>query len=320
MNSALVTPNNSPTSLQQLGESLDENIAHGNASKDTVSTYSCQLKAFFNWCRSKGIDPLVANKQNIRQYRRYLVNKDLKVSTIALKLAVVRRLYATAVEEGLILVNPAQGVQPPPSKRKVGAEKNFLSKNEAKSLLAVLPKNNTVAALRERLLVALMLICGCRQIELHRLNVGDIVRREEGIGIEVEGKGSTRIIYLTTDLAELLARYLNGRKKAGDKLLKNTPVFTCLSSNYYGQRLSRRSMQRIVNKYLNLARLKHSEERTVTTHGLRHTTGFLSQLAGLSLRATQKFLGHSDPKTTAIYAHVVDDLRSPPASRLGISI
>ena len=60
-----------------------------------------------------------------------------------------------------------------------------------------------------------MLMCGCRQIELHRLNLGNIVRRHNTIGIEVEAKGSTRVIYLTTDI------YTHDRSS----LLEEKPIF-----------------------------------------------------------------------------------------------
>ncbi len=63
-------------------------------------------------------------------------------------------------------------------------------------------------------------------------------------------------------------------------------------------------MQRIVNAYLEKAALKESESRTVTTHGLRHTVGYLLTQTGKPLRVIQEFLGHCDPRTTAIYARM----------------
>ena len=97
-------------------------------------------------------------------------------------------------------------------------------------------------------------------------------------------------------------------------------MFISVARNSVGERLSRRSMQRIVNKYLEEAQLKHSENRTVTTHGLRHTTGYLFQLMGAPLREIQDFPGHADPRTTSIYAHIVNLWENNPASRLKIAI
>ncbi len=77
-------------------------------------------------------------------------------------------------------------------------------------------------------------------------------------------------------------------------------------------------MQRIVNGYLSKARLKHSENRTITTHGLRHTVGYLLTKMGKPLRVVQEFLGHSDPKTTAIYAHIVNLWENNPVNEVEI--
>jgi len=83
--------------------------------------------------------------------------------------------------------------------------------------------------------------------------------------------------------------------------------------------LTRRSMQRIVNAYLEKAALKESESRTVTTHGLRHTVGYLLTRLKRPLREIQEALGHCDPRTTAIYAHIVNLWDNNPFSRLALS-
>jgi site-specific recombinase XerD len=87
--------------------------ADGNAADDTVKTYACTVKQFFGWCNSLRLHPLDATRDDIKLYRRWLVEiQDYKCATIALKLTVVRRFYAGAVERGLILANPALGIKP----------------------------------------------------------------------------------------------------------------------------------------------------------------------------------------------------------------
>ncbi|MDJ0719941.1 MAG: tyrosine-type recombinase/integrase [Prochloraceae cyanobacterium] len=293
-------------------------IADGDAADDTVKTYRYELKQYFQWCQYNRIDPLEATKEHILLYRRYLVKKGYKVKTIALKLTVVRRLYAAAVEKGLIANNPAIYVKPP-TKRVAPAERNnYLELEEAQKLIDCLPVENTLVGLRDRLLVCLMVVAGCRQIGLYRLNVGDIIRRRGQVGLRVEAKGSVRVIPLTADVAVVLEKYLKARRAEGEKLTKDTPMFVSVSRNSDGQRLTRRSMQRIVNAYLEKAALKHCESRTVTTHGLRHTVGYLLTMAGKPLRVIQDFLGHCDPRTTAIYAHIVNLWSNNPATSLGL--
>ena len=289
------------------------------SASDTVSTYSAHLKLYFNWCKKRGIDPIAVSEETVMQYRRYLVKKRYSAATIALKLTVVRRLYAAAVERGLISVNPALRIKPPRERKDPAENNNYLELPEAQKLLEMLPKDNSLMGLRDRLLVSLMLIQGCRQIELYRLNVGDIIRRGNKIGLRVKGKGSIRVIPLKKDVSKLLDLYLKVRKRSGEKLTKQTPMFISVARNSSGERLSRRSMQRIVNKYLDGASLKHSESRTVTTHGLRHTVGYLLQRLGKPLRVIQEALGHADPRTTAIYAHIVNLWDNNPFSSLALS-
>ena len=215
--------------------------------------------------------------------------------------------------------NPALGIKPPRQRRDSAEQNNYLEEAEAEKLIEMLPKDNSLVGLRDRLLVYLMLIHGCRQIELHRLNVGDVIRRGNQVGIRVSGKGSIRVVPLTQDVAKVLERYLKVRRAAGEKLTKDIPMFISVSPNSAGGRLTRRSMQRIVNACLEAAALKHSESRTVTTHGLRHTVGYLLTAIGKPLRVIQEFLGHADPRTTAIYAHIFNLWENNPASSLHFS-
>jgi len=250
-----------------------------------------------------------------------LVDRGLKKTTIALKLTVIRRIFEIAVERGLMAFNPALRVKAPTERRDPAEHDNYLELEEAQKLIESLPVENTVKGLRDRLLVCLMVIQGCRQIGLYRLNVGDIIRRKGQIGLKIRAKGSVRVVPLTDDVAKLLDRYLKVREAAeGRKLKKDEPMFVSLSRNSPGRRLGRRSMERIVDEYLELASLKYTHNRTVTAHGLRHTVGYLLTSLGRPLREVQEALGHSDPRTTAIYAHIVSLWDNNPFARLAIAI
>jgi site-specific recombinase XerD len=225
-------------------------------------------------------------------------------------------------------------------------------------LLASLPTENTIGGLRDRFLVAVMVLEGCRTVEMHRASIGDIVKRGGDIGIRVSGKRSRRIVPLTPDLAKLLNKYLNARKRSGEVLNGDTPLFIALDQRTYGGRLSRRSIQRVIDKYLRAAGLKEQPtkakskkrasnqshqpsngekqrpsqsassksnkfqqpQRQLSAHSLRHTAGTLAIRAGSDLRQVQDLLGHADPRTTALYAHVADRWRNNPALRLGVKV
>ena len=306
---------------QVLANALDVIIANGAASFDTIRNYRNQMTHFWKWCGYTGCNPLQATEFIIEQYRHYLKNKNYKTRTIALKLTVVKRLYDAAVKLGLMAENPALNVKAPSGRKQIGDNNNYLLQEEAQKLISYLPNDNSLAGLRDRLLVSLMVVCGVRQIELHRLTVGDIRRRIDGkVGLKLFAKRSERVIPLPEDIIELLDRHLKARKKAGDKLNNSTPIFISLASNHYGKPLSRRAMQNIANRCLKEAKLKQTTGRTITTHGLRHTVGYLMTLAGNSLRVIQDYLGHADPKTTAIYAHIADLWHNNPATTINLRL
>jgi site-specific recombinase XerD len=307
--------------LSSFANFLRVDVASGAASADTIKTYACQTKKYFQWCAEQSISPLHANREDIKEYRRHLVEeKEYKSATVAFKLIVVKRLYAAAVENGLLATNPAMGISPPRESIDPAERITYLEQTEIPALLSAIPNDNSVASLRDRTLVAIMLLEGTRTVEMHRTNIDDIIRRGINLGLQVSGKRSRRVVPLTPDLALLLQNYLNSRLNDGEILKGDRPLFISLARGSFGNRLSRRSVQRIVNKYLEIAGLKYTEGRTLTTHSLRHTAGTTALRTGADLRQVQDLLGHADPRTTAIYAHVADRWVNNPALNFGIKL
>jgi integrase/recombinase XerD len=340
----------SPTESYELlfTQFLNSDVGDGAASDDTRKTYRTNIKAFLIWCQEWDLDPLKATRSDLKAYRHWLISKKYQTTTISLKLSVVRRFYDALIEEDYLITNPAAGLKAPHHRHEEAERINYLQPEELYRLLESLPTEDTVAALRDRFLVAIMALQGCRTIEMHRARIGDIVRQGEDVGLRVSGKRSSRIVPLTPDLADLLERYLRRRKLSGEKLSTNVPLFTSLANGTCGQPLSRRSIQRIVERYFKLngwkqsasssppdeqaasskiinqqkktvkSKLKkdrqaHTEQRHLSTHSLRHTAGTLALQAGASLRQVQDLLGHQDPRTTIIYAHIADRWRNNPA-------
>lgn len=88
-------------------------VANGNAAKDTELTYRRRIRAFVIWCENNALHPALATKEDVKIYRRYLIEeKGQKPATISLTLSVLRRFYACARERGLVKENPVEGVNP----------------------------------------------------------------------------------------------------------------------------------------------------------------------------------------------------------------
>ncbi len=307
--------------LAVFAEFLDIDVSAGDAASDTLRTYRRQLQQFISWCDRAQLDPGEVSKDDIKRYRRWMISsKKYKPATIALKLAVVRRFYQAALEKGLISFNPAAGVKPPREKRDPAEKITFLEQNEVETLLQVIPDDGTIKTARDRAIIAIMALEGTRTIELHRANISDLVRQGNNLGIRVEGKRSIRVVPLTPEIAKILVTYLKIRENNGDALKPKKPLFIAVGNRSGGQRISRRGIRVVVDRYLHQADLKHNPGRTISAHSLRHTAGTLALRNGAELRQVQDLLGHSDPRTTCIYAHVGDRWENNPALNLDIDL
>ena len=307
--------------LVVFAEFLDIDVSAGDASLDTLKTYTRQLQQFLQWCDRRQLNPVTIIKDDIKKYRHWMIRqKQYKPATIALKLAVVRRFYQAAVEKGLISINPAAGVKPPREKSDPGEKITYLEQAEVETLLGTIPNDGTLKSARDRAMLAIMALEGTRTVELHRADISSLVRQGKNLGIRVEGKRNIRIVPLTPDIANLLVNYLHYRETGGEVLNPTKPLFIAVGNNTRGKRISRRGIRSIVDTYLEQASLKHTPGRTISAHSLRHTAGTLALRSGADLRQVQDLLGHSDPRTTIIYAHVGDRWENNPALKLNIDI
>ena len=78
------------------------------------------------------------------------------------------------------------------------------------------------------------------------------------------------------------------------------PLFSSLSNNSKGQRLSPKSISSIVKHRLIDA--GYNSDR-LTAHSLRHSAVTISLIGGLPLEEVQQFARHKNISTTQIYAH-----------------
>ncbi|MEM8672418.1 MAG: tyrosine-type recombinase/integrase [Cyanobacteria bacterium P01_G01_bin.67] len=313
-----VTTNNL---LVVFAEFLDIDVSAGDASADTLKTYTRQLHQFLQWCDQRQLNPVTLIKDDVKKYRHWMIKQQqYKPATIALKLAVVRRFYQAAVEKGLIAINPAAGVKPPREKSDPAEKITYLEATEVETLLGKIPRDDTLKSSRDRAMLAIMALEGTRTVELHRANIASLVRQGNNLGIRVEGKRSIRVVPLTPDIASLLVDYLQHRETSGEVLKPARPLFIATSANSRGKRISRRGIRSVVDTYLTQADLKQTPGRTISAHSLRHTAGTLALRSGADLRQVQDLLGHSDPRTTSIYTHVGDRWENNPALKLNIDI
>ncbi|MDO4743402.1 MAG: tyrosine-type recombinase/integrase, partial [bacterium] len=136
--------------------------------------------------------------------------------------------------------------------------------------------------------------------ELCSLNLSDI--NFEDRSLCVLGKGNKeRIIYLNDACITAIKDYLPHRPIDGvDRKERNALFLSRLN-----KRISNKTIQHIVNKYLDKAGLS---DRGYSVHKLRHTAATLMyQHGGVDIRVLKEVLGHENIATTQIYTHVSDN-------------
>jgi site-specific recombinase XerD len=174
---------------------------------------------------------------------------------------------------------------------------NHLAPERMKALLAG-PDLRTMCGRRDATLLSLLYDAGLRVQELIGLTPGQ-VRMETPAQVSVMGKGrKRRLIPLLEPTVELLKTYLCDQGLDSPEK-RDLPLFF----NRQGSTLTRSGVWYIVRKYAAAMDADAAGIREhVTPHTFRHSKAMHLLQSGNPLAVIQSFLGHSDIRTTTVYA------------------
>ncbi|MCH7736708.1 MAG: tyrosine recombinase [Chloroflexi bacterium] len=267
-------------------------------SENTERVYLADLQSFRQYLAEEKLSLADMDRQTLRGYLAWLATEGrggqqgyARVS-VARKLTVVRAFYRFLVQEGLFRSTPVPSGQS--FKVKVGKSlPDFLGQREVVRLMDA-PDESTVHGIRDKAILETLYACGVRLAEIHGMDLADInFSRNQ---ILVRGKGSKeRLVLFGRPTEAALRRYINDSRRE----LVSKPT-QALFLNRYGERLSRRSFEKLVRRYSAEA----GTRADVHPHTLRHTFATHMLEGGADLRVIQELLGHSSPTTTQIYTHV----------------
>ncbi len=236
---------------------------------------------------------------DILEFLVYMANdRGNSTASRARKLSAIKTFFKYMVATERILErNPAADIETP---KKKNALPKYLTENESIRLLtAVLDDKESKYRERDFCIITLFLNCGMRLSELVGISLSDIDRDLRSL--RVVGKGNKeRIVYLNDACRDAIRKYLNCRGENQTDIKDPNALFL----SRLGRRLSNKTVQWMVYKYLELAGLEYKH---FSTHKLRHTAATLMyQEGGVDVLALKEILGHSQLSTTQIYTHIGD--------------
>lgn len=272
-----------------------------NASQRTIQNYHHYLKRFVDFASDCGPEKIDLNL--IRKYRLYLsrwtdpkTNRGLKRVTQNYFMIALRAFLKYLIRRDIPSL-PAEKVElgvsdPTPLK--------ILDSDDLERLLSV-PDTSKKDGIRDKALLETLFSTGLRVSELASLNKGSInLERKE---FSVIGKGGKiRVVFLSDTAVKWLQSYLMLRHDSFKPLFIRFQGKLDTTDGGENMRLTPRSIQRIVEKYVKRAGLSIK----ATPHTLRHSFATDLLINGADIRSVQEMLGHSSITTTQIYTHVTN--------------
>ena len=261
-------------------------------SDNTQAAYKRDVLDFFRYLKSKGIeDPKEADKASIVAYLMQKKKEGKSASTINRSLASVRVLYTFMTKKKMIEEDPTEGVKSPKVGRK---ELEYLSVEEVEKILDT--PDDTLLGKRDKALLELLYATGIRVNEVIAANVKDVNLRI-GFFTCTGESGKARIIPIGKPARAALEEYIY---EARPQLIDEEEGEEALFVNYYGKRMTRQGLWKILKDYGERAGI----EKKLTPHLLRISFAVHMVQNGADIKSLQELLGHEDMTATQVYLSV----------------
>ena len=287
-----------------------------NASAHTVSAYDSDVSQFLAFTagnlgkKRREVAPEDLDLGAIRAFMAELHRQGQARASVARKLSALRAFLRFLKREGVIESNPATLAAAPKREVRMPAH---LSVDEMTRLLEA-PDASLPLGRRDRAILELFYASGLRLSELVGLDLEDV--NLHGRIVRVMGKGAKeRLVPFNRAAADALRSWLRDRAALRQAALDSQsptpdsqrtprtrraenrePLFV----NFKGSRLTGRSVQRLVARYVTGCSTRFG----ISPHALRHSFATHLLQRGADLRAIQELLGHVQLSTTQRYTHV----------------
>lgn len=294
---------NSSEITEEIEKYLEYLEVEKGSSPLTIRNYKHYLGRFTSFLKEEGIrmNLIDINPEIIRQYRVHLSRLPgykgqgtMSRKTQGYHAIAIRSFLRWLTKNDFEVMSADKIELPKITERQV----KFLSGEQVERLLNA-PTLSNLAGKRDKAILELLYSTGLRVSELCRLNRDTINLERREFGIVGKG-GRGRVVFLSKRAADWIDAYLSARADHYTPLFirhKGVPDPTTPDEK---MRLSCRSIQRMIKKYVRKVKLPVD----ATPHVMRHSFATDLLMAGADIRSVQEMLGHKNIQTTQIYTHV----------------
>ena len=206
--------------------------------------------------------------------------KHLSPGTVIFYMAKMSAILNEAIRHDLMPENPFERLHASEKIKKPDSKREYLTVEELTRLIITECKYKEV---KQAYLFACY--CGLRISDIKTLKGENIILNRGQYLLSVTMKKTSKPVYIP--LSQNALKWIPALKK-GEPVFGNLPTLPTINS--------------IIKKWSKEA----SINKNITFHTSRHTFGTLMITAGADLYTTSKLMGHSDVRTTQIYAKIID--------------
>jgi site-specific recombinase XerD len=268
-----------------------------NCAVNTLEAYRRDLVQFtrFLYPRSSGMRlPLNSIQHDaVDDFVRELEARGLRSSSVVRKLASVRGMFRFLCRQRVLAANPAAVVGGERPEKKPPA---LLNVDEVERLIGQ-PAAEGFSGGRDRAILEIFYGGGICLAELVGLNLSALDTAEGTVRVVGQGRRE-RVVPIGAEALKTLRAYLQVRAELLLDLKITQVEAGALFLNSRGRRLHRRTVQRLVKRYIDQV----SQGAGHSPHLLRHSFAAHLLDAGADLGAVRQLLGHATAAATQTYA------------------
>lgn len=258
-------------------------------SKNTLEAYKRDVLGLIAFLESRGNhNVLETSSTDIVAFLHNLKGMGKSAATVNRKLASLRSFFNYLMKAGLVKENPTAGIKSPKIEHK---ELEFLSIEEIDKLLDT--PDDTLKGRRDKAILEVLYATGIKVSELIDANVDDVNFRM-GFITCAQTSSRARIVPLGRPARAALEEYVYDVR---DKLIKDNKGEKALFVNYYGKRITRQGLWKMLKEYGEKSGLEHK----LTPNIIRNSFAVHMLQNGADLKSLQELMGHEDITATQVY-------------------